>query len=382
VGDCACYVDLAQLAGAEKPLFFIELTSACNNACLGCGNVFANNRSPKPLSAQEWCTVLDRIAPSTSWLKITGGEPTLHPEFEEIIEHVATLGIRFTLFTNARWLEPERLVHFLAGIPQLDGLLISLHGARAQSHEAFTCTPGSFDETVANIQLAIDTGLKVTTSTVLTRHSCPEVETIVGLGQELGADHAAFQRFIGVALPEIEPGELELQRAVGAIENIVSGENRISGNGHGPKGNRKLVRFGTPIPHCFAVNGSYGCLAGIAQATIDPWGNVRPCNHAPLVCGNLLTQSLEEIWHSAAMGAWRKMIPEECLGCGEFEVCRGGCRAVALLRGLEKDPLIGEPVLERAQQPPEELALFKERFGQKALDFVGSLYQKGFVELR
>lgn len=254
--------------------------------------------------------------------------------------------------------------------------------ARAQSHEAFTCTPGSFDETVANIQLAADTGLKVTTSTVLTRYSCPEVEAIVALGQELGADHVAFQRFIGAALPEIEPGALGLQRAVGAIEDIANGGNRIGGNGHGPEGNGKLVRFGTPIPHCFAVNGSYGCLAGIAQATIDPWGNVRPCNHAPLVCGNLLTQSLEEIWHSAAMEAWRKMIPEECMGCEEFEVCRGGCRAMVILHGLEKDPLIGEPILERAQKPSEELVLFEERFGQEALDFVGLPYQKGFVELR
>jgi radical SAM protein with 4Fe4S-binding SPASM domain len=296
------------------------------------------------LSAQEWYAVLDRIAPSTSWLKITGGEPTLHPEFEEIIEYVAALGIPFTLFTNARWLQPQRLVRFLACIPQLDGLLVSLHGARAQSHEAFTCTPRSFDETVANIRLAIDRGLKLTTSTVLTRYSCPEVEAIVALGQELGADHAAFQRFIGAALPEIEPGEPELQQAVGAIEKITDGGNRMSGNGRGPKGNGTLVRFATPIPHCFAANSSYGCLAGTGQATIDPWGNVRPCNHAPLVCGNLLTQSLEEIWHSAAMEAWRGMIPEECIGCEEFERCRGGCRATAMLRGLRKDPLMRVPI--------------------------------------
>jgi len=345
MGDCACNASLSQLTEAGKSLFFIELTSACNNACAGCGNVFADNRSPEPLSAQEWRTILDRIAPSASWLKITGGEPALHPEFEEIIEHIAILGIPFTLFTNARWLEPERLVGFLAGIPQLDGLLISLHGARALSHEAFTCTPGSFDETITNIQLAVDAGLKVTISTVLTHYSCPEVEAIVALGQELGADHAAFQRFIGAALPEIEPSELELQRAVGTIENIANGRNGIGGNGHGPKGNGKLVRFGTPIPHCFAANGSYGCLAGVAQATIDPWGSVRPCNHAPLMCGNLLEQPLEEIWHSAEMEMWRGMIPVECIGCREFIVCRGGCRAAAMLRGLEKDPLIGKPVV-------------------------------------
>jgi len=346
MGDCACYADGLNLClyGAKLTFAFLELTPACNNRCIGCGNVFAHNRSLKPLSAQEWRAILNRIAPSISWLKITGGEPTLHPEFEEIIKHIAALGIPFTLFTNARWLEPKRLVRFLLGIPQLDGLLISLHGAKAQSHEAFTCTPGSFNETVANIQLATAAGLKVTISTVLTRYSCSEVEEIIALSQDIGADHVAFQRFIGPVLPKIEPEEPELLRAIRAIEDIANGESGTSSNEHGAKGNSKLVRFGTPIPHCLVPNSSHGCLAGIAYVTIDPWGNLRPCNHAPLVCGNLLEQSLEEIWHSATMGVWQKMIPEECTRCKEFEICRGGCRAIALLRGLRRDQLTRTPM--------------------------------------
>ncbi len=349
--DCACTTP-SQVDGSTPSIFYLELTPICNNACIGCGNVFAHDRSPRHLGAQEWCTILDCIAPNASYLEITGGEPTLHPEFEQIIGHVEALGIPFTLFTNARWQEPERVVHFLADIPQLDGLLISLHGVKAQSHEAFTCTPGSFEETIANIQLAVDARLKVITSTVLTRYNCPEIEAIVALGRELGADDAAFQRFIGAALPEIEPSELELQQAVRTIENIANGEGRPGGNGHGPKEDgSKSVRFGTPIPHCFTANSSYGCLAGVAQATIDPWGNVRPCNHAPLVCGNLLTQSLEEIWHSAAMMKWREMIPNECRRCLAFEKCRGGCRATAMLRGLERDPLMNIPILLHCLDP-------------------------------
>ena len=148
------------------------------------------------------------------------------------------------------------------------------------------------------------------------------------------------------------------------VERVVS----VTGLVKTPK--NFLVRFGTPIPHCFAANGSYGCLAGIAQATIDPWGNMRPCNHAPLMCGNLLEQSLEEIWRSPAMEAWRGMIPVECTGCREFAVCRGGCRATAILRGLEKDPLIGKPVLTKPQELPGKLTLEGtqplSRFGHKA----------------
>ena len=102
-----------------------------------------------------------------------------------------------------------------------------------------------------------------------------------------------------------------------------------------------------------------------------------------------------------------------------------------MLLGLEKDPLIGEPVLTKPQEPPEELVLHEEarplgrfvirpepfgyvlvqgnrvtlvshaaravldvldgqttlrqverRFGEQALSFVGSLYQRGLVKLQ
>jgi len=331
LGDCACTVTFSQLEASPRSLYFVELTAECNNACPGCGNVYADDRSVPPLGVQEWCAVLDCIASTSAQLKITGGEPTLHLQFREIIEHVEALGIPFTLFTNGRWAEPKRLLDFLTGLSHLDGLLISLHGARPASHEAFTGVAGSFAETVENIELAVEAGLQVTTSTVLTRRSCPEVRAIVALGEELGVEGVAFQRYIGAPLPALEAGWDELRRAINTIE-----EARSSNGRH--------VRLGTPIPHCFVPNHSTGCCAGVAQATIDPWGNLRPCNHVSLVCGNLLSQSLDEVWASVQMNYFRDAIPAPCHDCAAFDVCHGGCRAAIMELGLDKDPLMTRPM--------------------------------------
>jgi len=327
-------------------LFFLELTPACNNACVGCGNVFAGDRSFQPLSAREWYVILDKIAPAACFLEITGGEPTLHPEIREFIEHVETLGTPFNLLTNGRWPEPDVVVSLLTRASCLNSILVSLHGASADSHETFTRVPGSFAETVDNIRRAVDAGLSVTTSTVLTRQNRSEIESIVALGQELGASGAAFERYIGVPFPEWEPSEVELCEVVKLID-VLGDTNR---QGDAVKGDQRSeveqsldgapVRFGVPIPHCFVPNSSHGCRAGTAQATIDPEGNVRPCNYAQVQCGNLLVQSLEEIWQSAAMEEWRRMIPDECLECRDFEECRGGCRAAAMMQGLTRDPLM------------------------------------------
>ena len=97
----------------------------------------------------------------------------------------------------------------------------------------------------------------------------------------------------------------------------------------------------------------------MAYCTVDPWGNVRPCNHAPLICGNLLERSIEEIWQGAAMNRWRGMIAEQCWHCQELPRCHGGCRAVAMLQGVEKDPLMRSPILEKDPEPCQELTLYE-----------------------
>lgn len=354
MGNCACYVDPIQLEETQKPLFFfLELTPSCNNRCPGCSNVFAQDRTPAPLSAAEWKEVIDNLAPHVGWLKLTGGEPTLHPQFQEIVAHISRLDIPFTLFTNGRWPEPESLIAFLLGIPQLNGLLVSLHGPDAPAHEAFTGVVGSFAETVTNIRRATKAGFLVSTSTVVTRHSANRVDEMIALAAELGASHAVFNRYIGPSLPGIEAGPAQ---EIWALQQV---EKRIT---HRPES--LTVRLGTPLPHCFLSADGNGCLAGIAFCTVDPWGNVRPCNHAPLLCGNLLEQPIEEIWHGPAISHWRNLVPELCWQCGELSRCHGGCRADALLRGLNHDPLMREP-------------LPASRF---SLDFVDVWHQERLVE--
>jgi radical SAM protein with 4Fe4S-binding SPASM domain len=361
--DCACFTnddrDPATVLSAPI-LYSLELTSTCNNRCIGCGNVFADNRTPQPLSAARWREILVSLRPHIHRLKLTGGEPTLHPEFDTVVATLQEFDISFALFTNARWRDPARLVAFLQTAPQCRGMLVSLHGSASASHDAFTGMPGSFDETCANICHAVAAGLNVTTSTVITSHNWHEVGDIVCLSQELGANHAVFNRYLGKSLPQIEPTEDQLHQAVEAIDNLRSQGDR--------------VKFGNCVPQCFHPSSSTGCLAGVAYCTVDPWGNVRPCNHAPLICGNLLEQSIEEIWYGAAMNRWREMIPEQCLYCLKLPRCHGGCRAVAMIQGLETDPLMRNSVLERELEPPEALILYEGaipvgRYGLRAQDF-------------
>lgn len=317
-------------------LFSLELTPACNNRCEGCGNVFV--RQPAALSVQGWQQILEVIRPHARALKVTGGEPTLHPQFADLLHAIDSLGVPFTLFTNARWTKPERALEQLRQTKHLDGLLVSLHGANAETHETFAGVSGAFEETCANIRRAAEMGLRVHVSAVLNAFNLHQLRDIVTLARSLGARRVVFNRFLGAANSLFQPAESALRQAVREIE-ILRRRYPVRADG------QFSVRYGNCIPQCFIESGASGCWAGVSYCTIDPWGRLRPCNHSPTVAGSLLEHSLEELWHGQVMQRWRQRTPPACLTCGAYETCHGGCRALEELNQMTQDPLMRAPLM-------------------------------------
>ena len=111
-GDCACGTSGRFTLTCELPaILFLELVPVCNNRCAGCSNVFAQAFLPAPpLTSRQWVAMIEQMVSHARCLKLTGGEPTLHPEFEMIASCIDDLGIPFTLITNGRWPAPDRLL--------------------------------------------------------------------------------------------------------------------------------------------------------------------------------------------------------------------------------------------------------------------------------
>lgn len=315
----------------------LEITAACNNRCRGCSNAYAAERSLPVWPASRWEALLADLVPDAARIRLSGGEPTLHPEFPRIVQAAAAGDAWVSIFTNGRWPDPLSLVRQLSRVRNLAGLLVSLHGASPDGHEAFTCVRGSFEEAVANIRLAVDHGLAVALCAVLTRQNCEEVEALVALGHRVGAQHVAFNRYVGPPRPAIEPSTRQLAAAVARIETLARSGER--------------VRYGECIPYCFVPNSAEGCFAGTAHVSIDPVGNVRPCHHSPTIIGSLQTASLGDLWCGDAMNLWRAQVLPGCLDCVAFADCLGGCRAAGELRQAIGDPLAREPLSEYCPEP-------------------------------
>lgn len=397
--------------------YAVELTYKCNNACSGCANVLSSRRNEV---LYEWQALFDKIAPPgnrrkyAELLRITGGEPTLHPEFSQIIKYIDTFGIPHATFTNGLWEAPDRVIETFQQREHFIGCLMSLHGSTAAAHSAFVeNSPKVFAETCANIQRAVEAGLEVFTNTVLTRYSCEQIEEVIALSQQLGAGYAVFNRYLGKPHP-IEPTDAQLREAIELIERL----HRAG----------VACRIGDCVPPCFVKNSSLGSNGGVEHCIISPRGFVRPDNLTGYTFGNLFENSIEEIWQSEQAEWYRQQVPENCLECVELPRCRGGCRSVTIEYGLEGDRLMQEPIREtpvetlefnpqwklvpyftvreesfgyllcrydwsvpvsfeakpllEAIQQEVTLVQFQEQFGEDALDFIGHLYREGCVDFQ
>jgi len=79
----------------------------CNLACTYC-NEFDHSSQPVPLP--EMLARIDKLADlGVMVITISGGEPLLHPEIDEIIRRIRSRGVLATLISNAYLLSPQRI---------------------------------------------------------------------------------------------------------------------------------------------------------------------------------------------------------------------------------------------------------------------------------
>lgn len=80
----------------------------------------------------------------------TGGEPTIHPQFIEILQLAKKLGMRTSIGTIGTRLSDANFAE--RAMPFLDEALFSLHGPDAETHDALTRRKGSFTRLMRAIE--------------------------------------------------------------------------------------------------------------------------------------------------------------------------------------------------------------------------------------
>jgi radical SAM protein with 4Fe4S-binding SPASM domain len=296
------------------------------------------------MDVKNWANIIEQLRPHIKALRITGGEPTLHKQFGDMMEMVNDLGVPIVLFSNGNWANSQVIIQILKRCTYLQGVLVSLHGADAASYQQFTGVD-AFASVANNIRLAADAGLRMATNTLLLTTTFERIKEIANFVLSWGVSTASFGRHYGEPLPGLSLTPEQLQSALTQIARLHWEEPRIV--------------LSNCIPVCFIPDLEVverGCTSGFTHCTIGPEGDVRPCTHTPLTLGYIQDSDIETLWQSPRLDGWRRRIPAPCYSCAALSYCRGGCRALAQQLDLPCDPLMVTPLSEPKSMPIIELA--------------------------
>lgn len=124
---------------------------------------------------------------------LTGGEPTLHPRFYDIVDRVVAHGYRWHMVSNG-----ERFAHVLAALDQdprrleaMSSIAFSLDGAEEETHDAIR-GEGSYRTVMAAISLAMMRGIPVVLQMTPNRRNVDEIEAFGFLAAQLGAGRVMY----------------------------------------------------------------------------------------------------------------------------------------------------------------------------------------------
>ncbi|WP_394835133.1 pyrroloquinoline quinone biosynthesis protein PqqE [Pendulispora rubella] len=332
---------------APRPYTLIaELTYRCALKCPYCSNPTALRDHRDEMSTEQWLRVLTEAEElGVMQVHFTGGEPLARKDLEPIVRRARELGLYSNLVTSTVPLTRERLVGLKeAGI---DHVQVSMQSTRPERADDIAGYEGHAHKLTA-ARWVKELELPLTINVVLHRANLDEVEDIVALAEELGADRVelANTQYHAWALlnrDTLLPTREQLERA-----SVVAAKAKARLRG---KMDVLFVK-----PDYFSTKPK-ACMDGWARRFVHmtPGGFVLPCHAAMQITGlsfdSARDRALGDIWeNSPALRAYRgdAWMPEPCRSCERKEVDFGGCRCQAF--ALTGDASATDPVCSLSPQ--------------------------------
>lgn len=185
--------EVRALAGVP-PLaqLYVYLTEGCNLACRHCWlaprfDPTATRAPVLPVEALERAIAEARPL-GLRGVKLTGGEPLLHPRIGEVLDVVEREGLTLNVETNGTLLTPE-LARRLGDMkePRPPHVSVSLDGAVAETHDAVRGVEGAFDGATRAVRSLVEAGVRTQVIFTLMRANEPQLEDVMALVKGLGA---------------------------------------------------------------------------------------------------------------------------------------------------------------------------------------------------
>jgi SynChlorMet cassette radical SAM/SPASM protein ScmF len=315
---------------------YFYLTAGCNLACRHCWLApgFDADGSTYPTLPVELFEVVIREAKplGLNGVKLTGGEPLLHPQIIQLLEIVRREALRLTIETNGVLCTPA-MAREIAKAPDRF-VSVSIDGADAATHEWVRGVKGCFkraQQAVRNL-VAADTSPQIIM--ILMRCNVDQVDAVVRMAEELGASSVKFN----IVQPTARGEQLHKTGETLGIEELVRLGRHVELD-LTPTTNLPLffdypLAF-RPLSRMASGDGCDTCgILGILG--VIPTGQYALCgigeHVSELVFGEVEENNLETVWmENKVLQELRQGLPARlrgvCSRCLMRHLCLGSCVA-------------------------------------------------------
>jgi len=323
----------------SRPLpktFVLELTQRCNHRCLHCYTAWGapelgyDRHCQGEMSTaeiEEIITKLQDEAPVEN-IALSGGEPLLREDLPEILLFIKNRGIASVVITNGTLLTRERVAATIVG----GTYEVTLLSYRREVHDQLAGRRGAWDAAIDGMVNVRQARGNLVAVFVATKLNYMDLFKTAELAIALGAYGLMYNR-INLGAHNMRYADQLLPMPVMIQENLDMLEEL------GEKYELPIA-VSVVIEPCVVdvqkyknIHFGWCPLAGEdSYFTIDPVGNVRICNHSPVILGNIKRDRFADIYyHHPHVRSFHDTWPVECADCDPQlkEMCHGGCKAAA-----------------------------------------------------
>lgn len=204
-----------------------ELTNLCNFSCTHCIREEKGPKSFLPVSLIEKVLTEAEAYRGMNFVAFTGGEPTLHPHFADILRLVTEAGYPFGFVTNGWHFVSRTFAQLQPYRERCAHVTFSLDGAREETHDKLRRRAHSFRRVMQSVMVCRVHEIPVHLNMVVTRSNRSEIEAMAMLASRLRCEAlfyghcqptpdaiAAGLVLTGAERREVEGEIAELQRAL------------------------------------------------------------------------------------------------------------------------------------------------------------------------
>ncbi|MBT4263674.1 MAG: mycofactocin radical SAM maturase [Deltaproteobacteria bacterium] len=256
-------------------------------------------------------------------VNIGGGEPFIRDDFLELLDYAHERGVVTCVSTNGMLIDDQLSKH-LSRLKNLY-LQLSLDGATAEINDPIRGA-GTYKRILSAADSLASNGVDFSINTVLTRMNYPQLDEMRNLARGYGAE---------LRVSRFRPSG----RARDSHEYLAPSADQLEAFADWLEGH-DLVRTGDSFFCLTSENrrrkGLDMCGAAKMTCCITPAGDVYPCAFLQVQdfwVGNIRDVAFKTLWdHSPVFKGLRNLKIDTCESCDRFDICRGGCPAVAYHR--------------------------------------------------